>query len=352
MATFLSDFCDFNISIAGCKNADSFRLVTVVSAAFQILALIFIMIHPIFKVIRKLKSPNAEPPVMKDLLVITSILGVICHSFGLAKYIILTVPYSNSGPDTLVYYAKVAIALEFCGNSIGGMAMTFLTSHFVRGAIGTHTDLFLVNGAKINPQVLLKYFRLTVFIYTLVTHTLWICYGLQDQQSFILYRRMIYYAYTIITGIISPCIYYGFLTAIINKLKSYYSDNGEVIPVSLQMLIMLRNTLSTSYSFASSLTMFFKVVANEYLQTYLLAFQIVTNILLFYTATVISSYGLYKTFPKLLERIQTKRASKKSKLASMSRLMSRGDKSSVQAGKASVPATVLLQNTVIAKNFT
>ncbi|KAJ3322590.1 hypothetical protein HDV06_002967 [Boothiomyces sp. JEL0866] len=290
-----------------------------------------------------MKNSTAEPPILKDLLVITSILGVICHSLGLAKYIILTIPRENSDPDTIIYYAKVAIALEFCGNSIGGMAMTCLTSHFVQGAIGTHTDLFHVNGAKINPQVLLKYFRLSIFVYTLITHTLWICYGLQSEDSFILYRRMIYYAYTIITAMISPIIYYGFLSAIINKLKSYYSDNGETIPTSLEFLIMLRNTLSTSYSFALSVSMFFKVIANEYFQEYLLPFQIINNIFLFYTATVISSYGLYKTFPKLLTAIQIKRTSKRSKVLSMSRLMSRGEKSSVQTDKVTLPATIIVK---------
>ncbi|KAJ3275207.1 hypothetical protein HDV01_000932 [Terramyces sp. JEL0728] len=240
------------------------------------------------------------PPIKQDLLFASSVLSFITQSFQLAKYVILTRQTPVSDVDSIIFYTKLMMVLDLTTNLVAGLAMNVLTGYFVKGAIGSNSQLFQVSGRKLDPQLFIKLFRLFVFLYTVTMYSLWITFGVQTEEHYILYRRVIYYSYMIITGIMSPTIYHIFMGAIIKKLKEHYSDIGEAIPISLHYLILLKRTLTRTFSLAITISMFLKVFANDYLQNYLYMVQIITNLFSFYVATVLSTYGIYKAFPSLI----------------------------------------------------
>ncbi|KAJ3322584.1 hypothetical protein HDV06_002961 [Boothiomyces sp. JEL0866] len=300
MSTFLSTVCDFNISIVGCNDPATFRFVSYVASICQGFAIVFVLIHPTVVIYRLIVSPNSEKPIKQDLLFISSALSFITQSFNLAKYVLLTIPIPTSNSDTIIFHARLVMIVDFLSNIFGGIAMNVLTAFFVKGAIGTNSELFQVSGKKFDPQIIIKLFRLFVLLYTTSLYILWVIIGTQNLDSYILLRRMIYYSYVVITGVISPTIYTIFLGAIINKLTTHYLELDEPIPTSLHYLILLKRTLTRSFSLALSVAMLLKVFGNDHLQSHLIIAQIITNLCAFYTATVLSIYGIYKTFPSMI----------------------------------------------------
>ncbi|KAJ3255035.1 hypothetical protein HK103_006655 [Boothiomyces macroporosus] len=241
-----------------------------------------------------------DNPIKRDLLFISSILSFFTQSIHLTKYIILTIPTDTADSATLLFRARAMMILDFVGNLFGGLAMNVLTAFFVKGAIGTNSELFQVSGKRFDPQIIIKLFRLFVLLYTTTAYILWATVGTETMENYILIRRLIYYSYAIITGVISPAIYAVFLGAIVNKLTNHYVQLEQPIPTALHYLILLKKTLTRSFSVALTLAMLLKVIGNDYLQNQLIYVQITTNISTIYTGTVLSTYGIYKAFPSLI----------------------------------------------------
>ncbi|KAJ3275208.1 hypothetical protein HDV01_000933 [Terramyces sp. JEL0728] len=295
-------------------------------------------------IFRAFKSSTVAASIKRDLLFASSMLSATCQCINLAKYLILTIPNPSTDYQTIASYARILMILEFIVNLIGGIGMSVLTGYFVQGAIGGHNQLFQVSGKKFDPQILIKLIRLVIFLYTLVNFTLWIVLGLQSIDAFVFYRRIIYYSYAVITGIISPLLWNGFISRVINKLSDYYAENGEEKPIALRYLILFKRTLIGSFSFSTTATMFLKAFGNDYLQNYITPVQIIANICSFYTGTVLSTYGIYKSFPNLVKLYSGKSSGKSNK---KSALIS-DDKTKGQFAKTEkvMPATVMIPNQV------
>ncbi|KAJ3275209.1 hypothetical protein HDV01_000934 [Terramyces sp. JEL0728] len=347
MSTFLATICDYSITNVGCQNAESLRLVSYITAICHCFAIAIILVHPICLVYRSLKLPNSGKLIKDDYLFTSSVLSALSHMCNLARYVILTIPTDPSDTYMILFYARTMIVLEYLTNLIGGIALSTLSAYFVQGAIGTNNQLFQVSGKKFDPQKIIKLFRLTILLYILTFFVLWLTKGMESQEEYVLYRRIIYYGYTVIVGVISPLIYHFFLSAIINKLTTYYKENEEPIPIALKYLVLLKTTLTRGFSFALATQMFLKVFGNDYLQNHLIAAQIITNVMTFYTATILSIYGIYKLFPRLANSISKSSHSKSSKAPESEDLS--GAKSKMWFAKtektANTAATIVLPKT-------
>ncbi|KAJ3275206.1 hypothetical protein HDV01_000931 [Terramyces sp. JEL0728] len=217
----------------------------------------------------------------------------------------------NSAYADILNNAKAAIALEYLTLSAGGICITLFVTHIVQGALGSNESIYTLLGKEFNPMKVIRLIRLVVFAFSLILFVLWIQFGLQDSNQYILYRRIIYYTYTILTGLINPIIYNYFLSKVIVKLEFKFKETNTEIPDALLYLKIFKNIFTRSYSIAAAISMFLKVFANEYLSSAIVPCQIVSNLAIFYTSTVLTFYSLYRSAPSQISRMRKKMSSKK-----------------------------------------
>ncbi|KAJ3275203.1 hypothetical protein HDV01_000928 [Terramyces sp. JEL0728] len=208
--------------------------------------------------------------------------------------------YGSIPDDILKRNIQTVMLMEYGMNLCGGVGFSTLMAFFVKGAIGTRNDLYTISGANFNPKILVSIIRLFIMVYTLVTYILWICIGMETLDNYLFYRRLIYYSYTVLSGLVSPILFHISLNPVIKKLSQYYKENNEELPVPLLSLKRLEKTLTKSFSVSLGIIYFLKAFANDHLQNYLVVCQITTTVLYFYSSSIFASYPLMKTYPRLL----------------------------------------------------
>ncbi|KAJ3322586.1 hypothetical protein HDV06_002963 [Boothiomyces sp. JEL0866] len=310
MNSFLQGVCDFNVLIIGCNHLDIVKAVNTGSVLLHIVSIIFGSVYPVTRITKDIKTKTVSVTFHRELLFWATFLNIFYHVLLTAKYIVLNTMTPGMDDDSIIQGTRVALSLEYISLAMAGIIMTCLTTHFIQGAVGANQSLYSLFGKEFNPMHAIKFIRISIFLYSLTLFVLWIHFGLQNWQYFVLFRRVIYYSYAIISLLLSSTIYNYFLTKIIVKLTERMKEDGEEIPESLKLLTLLKDIYTRSYAFSAAISMLLKVVANDYFSSFIIPWQIVSNLTIHYSSTVLTFYSVYKSSPSSLKKLKKKMYSK------------------------------------------
>ncbi|KAJ3310839.1 hypothetical protein HDV04_004615 [Boothiomyces sp. JEL0838] len=238
-------------------------------------------------------------------------MNVLYHSLTITKYLLMNSLSVNSDYNTILSNTKAIISIEYISLSTAGICITCFVSHMVQGALGSNETIYTLFGKEFNPMKIIRLIRLVVFIFSIAFFTLWLQLGLQSPDQYVIYRRIIYYSYTVLVGMINPGVYHNFLSKIVKKLETRFKENNLEAPEALKVLKLFKKIFTTSYAFSGGISMFTRVFANDYFSNSILPWQIVGNLAGFYTSTVLTFYSIYRTSPENITRIRKKMSSPK-----------------------------------------
>ncbi|KAJ3322587.1 hypothetical protein HDV06_002964 [Boothiomyces sp. JEL0866] len=94
------------------------------------------------------------------------------------------------------------------------------------------------------------------------------------------------------------------------------------------------------YSFFIALAMFLKGFANDRLTQFIVPWQIIANLAILYSSTVLHFYSIYKSFPRVMNNLQ-----KKISKESTTKHSALGQQRAAPEKTLPIPQTVVLQNT-------
>ncbi|KAJ3310838.1 hypothetical protein HDV04_004614 [Boothiomyces sp. JEL0838] len=294
MNAFINNLCDYNIAIYGCQNSNYFQWVNNIAIALHVICIAIAATYPISKLISYYNYSQNDKAPFNDTLCRGSFAYTIAQLVLIIKLIVMNIADLGFSIERKIVYIKAVMALEYVSLAFAGLGMTFFITYFVEGAVGSNDKLFTLRGKSYNPTKILTFIRILVFICILVLFVLWIHYGVQSPEMYVFYRRIIYYFYTIVAGFITPILYTTFLSIVIKKLTLHYEENDEPIPQSLKYLQLLKNLIPTANSCSIAIEMFLKVFANEYLQQYLLIFQMISHLCSFIYSISLEIYTFVK----------------------------------------------------------